>query len=397
MKLTVVTSFPIFPPAGGGQQRVLGLYSAVARRGVRVEVVALADRDARGGRFELAPGLTEIRVPRTKEHTGREFRLMQEAGVPVGDIALTLHHELTPAFAAAIAESAAGAAAVVASHPYAQPAIAAAGAGPLVYEAHNVETDLKAPMYRDSRLVDAVRDVEDACCGSAQHVMVCSPDDASRLADLFGLDPSLAVVVPNGVDPDSIPFTAPDIRARRKRQLGLEKRGQALFLGSWHEPNVVAARDVIALARERPGIRFLLVGSVGQALSEDEIPDNVDVCGLVDRRFLVSALGIVDVALNPMRFGSGTNLKMLDYALAGVPVISSSVGVRGLEMRPGEHYVAAEPDELGPALDAVLAETDTAEMVNAAREHVEQRFAWDAIAAEWLASEPVAELAGVAA
>ena len=59
-KLTVATSFPIFPPLGGGQRRIFDLYSEMARRGVAVDVVALAP--GRPGVRELAPGLREIRV-----------------------------------------------------------------------------------------------------------------------------------------------------------------------------------------------------------------------------------------------------------------------------------------------------------------------------------------------
>ena len=39
---------------------------------------------------------------------------------------------------------------------------------------------------------------------------------------------------------------------------------------------------------------------------------------------------ILDLAINPVTTGSGTNLKMLDYMAAGVPVLSTPHGARGL-------------------------------------------------------------------
>lgn len=396
MKLTVATTFPLLPLRGGGQLRVHGLYSALARRGVEVDVVALVDHGARAGARRIAPGLREIRVPKSDALAAIEFRLQQEAGVPVTDIVLALHHELVPRFAEAVAASAEDADAVVASHPFTAPAIASAGAGPLVYEAHNVETDLKRAMLGDHPLAAAVEEVEGECCRAAHHVIVCAPEDGERLGELFGLPAARTVVVANGVDPSAVAFTDPSLRARRKAALGIEASRRALFLGSWHEPNLVAARDVIAAARELPGLGFLVVGSVGAALGDADIPANVDVCGPVDGRFLATVMGIADAALNPMRFGSGTNLKMLDYALAGLPIVSSAVGARGLGLTPGQHYVEAEPDadSIADALRGLAAEPPelTARRASAARAVVEERFSWTAIAGGWLAAAPLRDL-----
>ena len=52
------------------------------------------------------------------------------------------------------------------------------------------------------------------------------------------------------------------------------------------------------------------------------------------------ALGLAGAALNPMRWGSGTNLKMLDYALAGTPILSTTFGARGVGFEAGPHYEA---------------------------------------------------------
>ena len=48
-QLLVATSFPVHPPRGGGQQRIAGLYAALARLGVDVEIVSLVGHDERGG------------------------------------------------------------------------------------------------------------------------------------------------------------------------------------------------------------------------------------------------------------------------------------------------------------------------------------------------------------
>ena len=62
----------------------------------------------------------------TAAHHRAEYRLHVRAGVPVSDLALALHGDLTPAYGEALATVAETAVAAVASHPFAQPALAAA-------------------------------------------------------------------------------------------------------------------------------------------------------------------------------------------------------------------------------------------------------------------------------
>ncbi|MDA0182391.1 glycosyltransferase family 4 protein [Solirubrobacter phytolaccae] len=400
-KLVVATSFGVHPPKGGGQSRVAGLYGALARLGVEIEIVSLVGRTDRDGWIDPAPGVRELRVPRTPEHESADWRLNQLVGVPIGDVGLALNHARTPAYAEAVAACAADAQAVVACHPYALPVLEPLGL-PVIYEAQDVEADLKGAMYAETpdgpELAQQVREVEAACCAVAHHVLVCAARDGARLGELYGVAPERVLEVPNGADPATIPFTSLARRRARVRELGLQDRMTALFVGSWHEPNLVAIRDLLQIAEEldEAGVRVLVCGSAGLAFADYGIPGNIDLCGVVDDAFLGSLLGLADVALNPMRSGSGSNLKMLDYALGGVPLVSSTFGARGFDVEPGTHYLPAEPEELPTVLAALhdepFAITET--RVATARDHVETRFSWERIAAGWHASPALQSLFG---
>jgi glycosyltransferase involved in cell wall biosynthesis len=397
-KLVVATSFPIWPPRGGGQVRVYGLYAALARLGVDVDIVALVPRGEPGGTRTLAPGLREIRVPKSARHDQAEYRLHARAGVPASDMGLAMYHELTPAYGEALAIAGDDAVATVACHPFAQPALAAATDVPLIYEAQDVEADLKASMLAEAEapeeLTAMVREVEGACCAHAAHTIVCAAEDGARLAELYGLAPGRVVIVPNGVDPAAWPYTAPETRDAYRRALGLEARFHALFIGSWHEPNLVAVRDILVAAEALPDMRFLVVGSAGRAFADESVTPNVDLCGLVDGGFVRSVLAFADVALNPMRLGSGTNLKMLDYALAGVPLLSTTFGARGLGLEAEAQYGTIGRDGLVAALETFRTtdgEIVTAR-VRAAHARVIEHFTWDAIAAGWHAHPALREL-----
>jgi glycosyltransferase involved in cell wall biosynthesis len=396
-KLTVATSFSVHPARGGGQTRVVGLYGAAAALGVDVDVVALVGRDERATVTQVRPGLREIRVPMSAAHDAAEHLLHQRLGVPVTDMALALYGDLTPSYADALRTSSAEAAAVVACHPYATAMLLeAAPELPLLYEAQDVETDLKGALLdhvdgsASAEALAAVRDAEALACERAEQILTCSARDGARLGELFGVQPARIAVVPNGYEAATVPYVDPEQRAANRRAVGVD-RFIALFIGSWHGPNLEAAEAVCAAAEELPDARFLLVGSAGQALDRDAIPPNVDVTGSVHERFLGDVLALADVALNPMRSGSGTNLKMLEYAGAGVPVVSSAFGARGLDMTPGEHYVEAEPEALAAGLAAVRGEPAeaTARRVRLAHEHVVGSFDWPVIAQRWLDRAPI--------
>lgn len=394
-KLTVAATFPIHPVRGGGPARVLGLYGAVAALGVDVEVVTLGPAGEAAATTELAPGLHEIRVPASPEHRDAELALTAElGGVPSGDVALALHHERSPAYAAAIRASAAGASAVVACHPYATEVLLDAAPGlPLLYEAQDVETDLKAGLLGAHELLDVVRAHEALACREAAHVLTCADADAERLHALFGTPRARFATVPNGYDPVRVRHTPWDERVALRRTVGLDGF-TVLFVGSAHGPNGVAARSVVAAARARPSVHVVLVGSVGAILGDGPVPANVDVTGPVHEAFLHAVLSLADVAVNPMVSGSGTNLKMLEYAGAGIPLVSSAFGARGLGFVRDEHYVGAEPDALAEAIDAVRTEPEeaTRRRVGRAYDHVRTAFDWRTIAQTWLGRDDVRDL-----
>ena len=112
-RITVCASRTQFATRRDAGVRTAGLYAALARQGVEVEVVALAPFESRGGRFELAPGLTEIRVPRSplQAHVERTRRMTPEGLDP--EALFASQQRLTPPFLDALAESARDAALVI--------------------------------------------------------------------------------------------------------------------------------------------------------------------------------------------------------------------------------------------------------------------------------------------
>jgi len=395
-KLTIATTFKVFPPVNGGQARVFYLYKAMARL-YDIDLVCLGETtDVRSER-EIAPGLMEIIIPKTDIHAETEYHISRQVkNIPISDIAANTLLALTPAYQEALELSALTSRAVIASQPYMVDVLRRAAPGkPLWYEAQNVELTLKSDILRDvanaAPLLYEVRKAESDCWKLSERVFACATRDLLAFEALYGPTRAVLHEVPNGVSLENTPYT--DLKERRRLQALFQDRDEqlAIFVGSWHGPNLEAVEDILALAKNRPQTRFAIIGSVCLPFKDHVIPNNVELLGAVDMEVRNLMLSIADVALNPMRSGSGTNLKMLDYMAAGIPVISTAFGARGLSITPDRDYLVAEGEAMHGALDAMakMGEQALETMILSARQVVDTTYSWTTIAENFMAELPM--------
>jgi len=384
LKVVVAVDFPIHPPRGGGQARVYHLYKALGHH-ADVTLVTLCDDATVAGRYDLAPGLVELRIAKSQAHLEAARRLNTELGVSANDIATLLYQSRTTAYVETLAAVTADCDLLIASHPYLYPSIAALKPPRLWYEAHNVECDMKRSVLGDSPLtapyLAQVAEIERLLCEKAQHIMVCATSDATRFVELYQIDASKCLEVPNGVDTRSACLTDRAQSRGVRQRLGLDERRTAVFVGSWHQPNIEAAAALKSVAEQHTSVHFLVVGSVCSHPVLKNRPANLHALGMLGDKELDLLLRAVDVALNPVMSGSGTNLKMLHYAAAGVPILTTPFGNRGLAFADGKHIWCAELSGFPAALSAILtAPEDCARRALAARRLTEARYDWRAIA-----------------
>lgn len=256
---------------------------------------------------------------------------------------------------------------------------------PVALNHHNVESDLLHRRSANSgrigrwyfgRQAALVSQAERIWAHRAGVNLVVSALDGERLQSLAG---GVAVtVVPNGVDIDFFRPT-PGVEAQRSH---------LVFAGGmdWfpnREAMVYLARELWpALHRDDPARRMTVVGrnpppELKDAATRDP---SIQVTGFVDDvRPYISAASIY---LCPITVGGGTRLKILDALAMSRALVSTDLGVEGLDLTEGIHYLAANTTgefvtqvrrlENDPALAASLAQ--------AGREFVERRYAWPVIA-----------------
>ena len=87
------------------------------------------------------------------------------------------------------------------------------------------------------------------------------------------------------------------------------------------------------------------------------------------------------VLVLPLRTGGGSRLKALVAMASGVPIVSTRLGMEGLEAEPEVHYLVADSaTEWIVALERVLESPALRERLACnARALVEQRYDWAAI------------------
>jgi glycosyltransferase involved in cell wall biosynthesis len=384
-KITIAVTFSVFPPRGGGQSRVFHLYKHLAKY-FDIEFVSVTGFDQVPFAGEIAEHVYEIRIPKSAEHQQKEQEIEKETRVPITDIVMPDLIHLTPEYLEALKTSIASSDFVIACHPYLYPAIRSITDKPIWYEAQDVEVDLKAKILPDNavskKLLESIKKVELECCNASQLIMTCSQNDANLLNQIYGIDPNKMIEVPNGVDTEAIAYISQEKRRSMKEKLGIANSFTAFFLGSWHDPNLKAVETILSLAPSLPDINFLIVGSVGWAFQDKKRPENVGFLGEVEEETKEIVLEIADVALNPVTFGSGTNLKMLEYFAAGIPVISTPTGIRGLGVEHGKHCIVAEVDQFASAIAQLRSESSTIQLtrIEAARTRVQQQYDWRVIA-----------------
>ena len=388
LNVAVLDMQPIDPACGGGRLRLLGLYHALGRH---LPTTYVGTYDWPGPAYrdhQLTETLREIDVPLSPRHFEAADHWRDLAGgKTVIDASFPLLGHRSPEFVKAANDAVANADIVVFSHPWVYPLIGEElekGSRLVVYDAHNVESVLRYRLLADSetglRIVRHAAAVERDLCRRADLVLTCSHEDRELFHRLYDIPFGKCVVAPNGTFVGDPPRES--ARADKKRQLGLDDRPLAIFLGSLYPPNEEAANFICTeLAPALPKVTFAICGGVGSAVDRSALARrgimNVHVTGVVDDTARRDYLAAADVAINPMFSGSGTNIKMFDFMAAGLPVISTPTGARGIQQCESALRIC-EARDFAAALRTVLGDAaDARRLGTTARRLACESYSWE--------------------
>ena len=203
-----------------------------------------------------------------------------------------------------------------------------------------------------------------------------SEEDAKLMRSRFAA-PKVEVV-DNGVDTS---FFQPDATVTRDPF-------RVLFLGGldWR-PNLDAVRllldDIFPRVRKaEPNSKLVLVGRRPADWLRQRVAREAGVelhADVADVRPFLNQSGMLAV---PLRIGGGSRLKILEALAAGLPVVTTRVGVEGLHLEPATHVTLADRvDDFARALLDFMHHPDTAQLqAERGREKVLFRYDWSGLA-----------------
>lgn len=369
MRLLFVAPAPPCPNVGGGALRMYHMARFLGRR-FAVDLVAPALEDAETARRLLQPFCGEIELVPPAARPAWRRRLH------VGP------YESDPAMREAVRRRLqSGRYAVVhVEKPAALPVLPRQVSVPIVLDtfAYGLGGAVRALRHERGGLTPVRNLVRllryaafDAFCWPATHcVLVVSDGDRARC--LKQRPGRRVLVVPNGVDCAAIrPGPARD-----------GARPVFLFTGDLSfDPNVHAACTLISdifprlrdqfpeaelrLVGRNPHPRILAIRGPGVAIAAD-VPE------------MLPHLQDAAVYLAPLLTGAGTRTKLLEAMAAGLPIVTTSVGLEGIAARDGtEVRIAEDADGMAAAATRLLREpAEGRRLGQAARQLAEERYDW---------------------
>jgi len=385
-KVVSLSTYPIYPPKGGGQARVYYLCRELSKE-FDVRTICLVDGALEPEIHEINEHFIVEYVPADKPYCEIDWNLYVTGGIPTTDVAMVAYHEQAPSFENAVRSAIATADAVIAEQPYTYILVKKFSSNQLrIYNSQNVELILKQQMFRDSAARDVVvawtEQVERLACEDADLIVFCSEADKSSMERIYpSAKTKKSIIIENGAASETISYlSSAEHRGLRKRLLSGHKVG--IFVGSWHQPNIEAIYDLDKIAARTPYILYLVVGTVGAFFKDSGkiSSKNIVFTGLVTSEEKDLLLQLADFAVNPMSTGSGTNIKMFDYMASGLPLVSTEIGARGIDLPTGFVEVV-KIEDFPEAIEKVAKMPRNIQK----RMYVEARYDWRSVSARYIA------------
>lgn len=375
-KLLVVNHFPtVLPPTSGGTLRYYHIYEELSHY---YDVTLLSQTFGhKGGLFQYSSTFREYKVPKDNFYNKAVIELQ--------------HNELTYEFALIIQTK-------LSNHPtlfkkqfeflypscdliiHESPFLLSYDSQigkdhkPRVYNSHNHEYMLADQIWKNKKArsyLPALFKMEKKLVNSAELVFSTSANERSDFIRMYKVDPAKVKIAPNGIHPEEwLP-----------RKKGFNNKTLAFFIGADYPPNIESVGFILDhLADRCPLVNFVIAGGCCTPFLNTPSKPNVKLLGRVRHKQKIKLLAEADLAINPMFTGAGVNLKTLEYLSAGIPLLSTHCGVRGLDLMDRKHFVHAEKEDFASKLNQISADQIFLQKVAAdGQNFINRHYTWRSI------------------
>lgn len=303
----------------GGKERTATLIEALAEAGHKVTLLSFSWD---GPRFERQVDKNIYQIQPEIEYSvyRRYKRLISNNLKNNYDLAIKVLQTELKEFNKQVRSLSKTADLIILDHYSTSPFIENINGVPIIYNSHNSEITMAKQLYPENEYaIGILKQMEYTAISKSDLITYCSKEDFKNIIKDYGLELE-GVYVPNGAD--------------YQQDISQEKRFDSkdiLFVGSSHLPNVIAARELIPLAKLMPQYNFIVVGNAGKGIDQKTASSNIKILGHIEHEELDELFKNSFAFINPMKSGSGTHLKMMKALAYGIPVITSTIGARGFE------------------------------------------------------------------
>jgi hypothetical protein len=372
-RLLFVSPRFLFPLDEGGKIRTTGILRAMKGGAFDIVLASPAPPGWKAHAAEIAT-ICDRFVSWPKEHAAKWLRALAQIRALAGALPIAVASDQSTAGAAVIAGELAEGPGVapdlmVVDFPHAAVLMPDSLDIPSVLFTHNIEAEIyerHAAVARGAwklvwqREAAKMRRFEGETLRRFSTVVAVSARDGKALAERFGLS-EVALIDHAG----TVVFSG----AMNSRS-NIDGIG---FLMDEVWPRIIASRPdtrMRVVGRNPPGTLVAKAERLGLSWHFTGFVDDI-------RPHVLEG----DVAVIPLRVGSGTRLKAFEAMALGRPVVSTALGMEGLGVEPGKHFLAAETaDDFADAILRLLSDAALRQgLASASRQVLEERFSWSVV------------------
>ncbi|HEX4080050.1 MAG TPA: glycosyltransferase [Rhizomicrobium sp.] len=253
----------------------------------------------------------------------------------------------------------------------------------LTLDRHNTVVPARSAADAWSRRLERLRAkrLERAICRHFDRAITISEDDRRAVADSADeRDRGKVVAISNGVSPG---FLAEALPVRR----------DASAVAFWGNLDFAPNATAVSWFGEKVFAPFLAGQEIGCRVFGRNAPQHIRALAERHRGIelagyapdLPRALAEIPVMINPMIIGAGQKNKVLEAFGLGLAVVSTRLGMSGIDAVAGEHFLEAnDPPAFAAAIRSLLEDEDQRRaLADRARRLALEKYSWDSIGARW--------------
>ena len=380
MNVLLLTQIVPYPPDSGPKVKTYHVLRYLSQRGHRVTLACFARTAERPHLESLRPlcvAVHAVPLRRSRLADVRAYTRSLRAGAPF----LVVRDDL-PAMRALVARlTRAEAFDIIHADQLTMGQFALGARGPRrVFDAHNAvwtivqrSAQTAKPLIRPllGREARLIKQYEGKLCRQMDAVLAVSEADRLKLLEAGGRADNITVV-PIAVDTRTLARVTPSPGSQNIVTMGT----------LYYPPNADGVRwfmrEVFPRVQAQvPAARMTIIGPrPPRDLARLAHGDKIQVTGYVPD--LAPYLAQAALMVVPVRAGSGMRVRILEALARGVPVVTTTMGAEGIEVRDGEHLLLADtPDAFAAAVTRLLADPALRRsLAGNGRRLVEQQYDW---------------------